>query len=81
MVDRDVEEALDGRGVQGIDGLCALVTEFAARAGLATRLSALRVEADKLPQLAADAAKQWTGTFNPRKVGEAELLALYQAAL
>lgn len=72
---------IDGRGVHGIDGLCELVTEFAARAGLATRLRDLRVDADKLPQLAVDAAKQWTGTFNPRKVGEAELLALYRAAL
>ena len=31
-------------------------------------------------ELAADAAKQWTGGFNPRKVGEAELLTLYEAA-
>ncbi len=72
---------IDGRGVQGIEGLCALVTEFAARAGLATRLRDLKVEPAKLPQLATDAAKQWTGTFNPRKVGEAELLALYEAAM
>ncbi len=33
-----------------------------------------------LPELAALAAKQWTATFNPRPVGEAELLAIYRSA-
>ncbi|MER3415911.1 MAG: alcohol dehydrogenase [Gemmataceae bacterium] len=37
------------------------------------------VEAD-LPLLASWAAEQWTAQFNPRPVGDAELLALYQAA-
>ena len=35
----------------------------------------------QLPELAKIAAKQWTATFNPRKVGEAELLEIYRAAL
>jgi alcohol dehydrogenase len=65
---------------RGTDGLAELITEFATKAELASRLSDCGVEREKLPQLAADAAKQWTGGFNPRKVGEAELLALYQAA-
>jgi hypothetical protein len=30
--------------------------------------------------MARIAATQWTATFNPRKVGEAELLSIYQAA-
>jgi hypothetical protein len=30
--------------------------------------------------LAEAAAKQWTGTFNPRQVGVAELLRLYEDA-
>ena len=33
-----------------------------------------------LPELAAIAAQQWTATFNPRAVGEAELLAIYRRA-
>ena len=33
----------------------------------ASGLSECGVERDKLPQLAAEAAKQWTGGFNPRK--------------
>ena len=35
----------------------------------------------KLPELAKMAATQWTATFNPRKVGEDELLAIYRTAL
>jgi alcohol dehydrogenase len=53
---------------------------MSAEAGLAGRLADLGVEHPKLPDLAADAAKQWTGTFNPRKVGPGELLDLYRAA-
>jgi alcohol dehydrogenase class IV len=38
------------------------------------------VERVRLPELASEAAKQWTSRFNPRKVEEADLLALYEAA-
>jgi alcohol dehydrogenase len=33
-----------------------------------------------LPDLAKAAAKEWTGTFNPRPVAETELLEIYEAA-
>jgi len=33
-----------------------------------------------LPDLAALAAKEWTGTFNPRPVGESDFLGIYQDA-
>jgi alcohol dehydrogenase len=39
------------------------------------------VPESKLPELAAMAATQWTAQFNPRKVGEAELLAIYRMAI
>lgn len=61
--------------------LADFVRELVAHAGLATRLEEMNVDAALLPTLAADAAKQWTGTFNPREVGEAELLSLYQDAM
>jgi alcohol dehydrogenase len=64
----------------GPEGLAAFIAQMSAAAGLTDRLSAAGVEEAKLPQLAEDAAKQWTGTFNPRKVGAAELLELYRAA-
>ena len=65
----------------GADGLAQFVTQLADHAGLATRLSQRGVQPDKLPELAADAAKQWTGTFNPRAVETQDWLELYQAAL
>lgn len=39
------------------------------------------VEKARIRELAAEAAKQWTATFNPRPVTEADCAALYKAAL
>ncbi len=38
------------------------------------------VPREKLPELAAQAAEQWTGTFNPRPVNREILVKLYEAA-
>jgi alcohol dehydrogenase len=38
------------------------------------------VEKSALPALAAEAARQWTATVNPRRAGEAEFRQLYEAA-
>ncbi|HEX4129514.1 MAG TPA: iron-containing alcohol dehydrogenase [Pirellulales bacterium] len=65
---------------RGPEGLAELIASLADRAGLPGRLSECEVERQRLPELAAAAAKQWTAGFNPRKVGEADLLALYEAA-
>lgn len=48
---------------------------------LPRRLSDVGVAESKLPELAKMAATQWTAQFNPRKVGEAELLQIYRMAL
>lgn len=64
----------------GPSGLADFLLQMADTAGLAGRLSACGVEEQKLPTLAADAAKQWTGTFNPRPLTTDDLLALYRAA-
>ena len=69
-----------GNSHRGAEGLSRFLTGLIESAGLATRLAEIGVSESKLPQLATEAAKQWTATFNPRKVGEAELLALYRAA-
>lgn len=52
------------------------------RAGLARHLSDLVPPATKvdITNLAAAAASQWTGTFNPRPCGPAELAELYRLA-
>ena len=65
---------------EGSGGLADFVTELVRQAGLEVQLEKLGVEKTKLPTLAEDAAKQWTGTFNPRSVGPSELLQLYEAA-
>jgi alcohol dehydrogenase len=64
----------------GPEGLASFVENLVSRAGLPGRLSECGVERSRLPELAAAAAKQWTGGFNPRKVGEAELLEIYESA-
>lgn len=48
---------------------------------LPRRLSEVGASEKMIGQLAEFAAKQWTATFNPRKVGEAEFRALFDAAL
>ncbi|MBI3838504.1 MAG: iron-containing alcohol dehydrogenase [Planctomycetia bacterium] len=82
---RDLLEGTGGANgfpdpASGFEGLADFVADLAAQAGLASRLSECGVDQTKLPELASEAAKQWTGGFNPRRVGEAELLALYEAA-
>ena len=62
------------------EDLAKYVTELVGMAQLATKLADKEVSSDKLPQLAADAAKQWTGTFNPGPVKAAELLEIYKLA-
>ena len=64
----------------GAAGLADFVADLASRAGLPTRLSESGIEREKLPQMAAEAATQWTGKHNPRSVGEPELLSIYEAA-
>jgi len=64
----------------GFEGLAQFVGKLARRAGLHTRLSECGVERNDLGRLATEAAKQWTGGFNPRPVDEAALLRLYEAA-
>ena len=64
----------------GAEGLAQFVTELVAAAGMKVDLKSLGVENSRLPELADAAAKQWTGTFNPRKVNAKALLGLYENA-
>jgi alcohol dehydrogenase len=47
---------------------------------LAATLSASGIDRRRLPELAADAAQQWTATFNPVSISESDFLALYEKA-
>ena len=64
----------------GPEGLARFVADLSRRAGLASRLSECGVTEESLGEMAALAAKQWTGTFNPRPVTSDDLLALYRRA-
>lgn len=64
----------------GSAGLAHFLAEAAEAAGLAVRLRDQGVERDRLPELAADALKQWTGSFNPVELTAADYEAMYEAA-
>ena len=51
-----------------------------AQAGLATSLRSEGVDFDRLPDLAAAAAKQWTGSFNPVEISVDGFRRLYEQA-
>lgn len=54
--------------------------ELAAAGGLGKNLSAAGIEAEALPRLADEAARQWTGGFNPRPFDQAGALEIYERA-
>ena len=62
------------------EAMAQRVTEWMRAADLPVSLLECGVSATILPLLADEASRQWTAQFNPRPVGEADLLALYVAA-
>jgi alcohol dehydrogenase len=61
--------------------LAAHLAALAEQAGLPGRLGDCGVERASIPQMAAEAAQQWTGQFNPRPVDEQALRQLYEGAM
>ncbi|MDE2999737.1 MAG: iron-containing alcohol dehydrogenase [Gemmatimonadota bacterium] len=61
-----------------VDALAERVVQFRRAANLPGCLGELGVERNRLGEMAAAAATQWTGTFNPRPAREADFLALYE---
>lgn len=57
------------------------LTELTGNAGLPTTLRECGVAAEMIPVMAAEAAQQWTGKFNPRQAAEPEYRDLYERAL
>ena len=75
--------AAGSNGVSATEKVEQLIGQLAAlreAAGIPARLRDIDVPEDMLETLAGQAAEQWTGNFNPRKVGPEELLSIYQAA-
>ena len=69
------------RDQDAAETLALRLEDLASAGGLALKLSESGVEAGHLPELAAQAAQQWTGTFNPRTLDAAGALEIYQAAM
>ena len=69
------------------DGLDACVAALVARietllnlAGIPRSLADAGVDVTQIPQLAAEAARQWTVNFNPRPLTSDDFVALYRAS-
>jgi len=62
------------------DELADRLGAWAQQGKLANRLAQLQVDRGQLKDLAFEAAKQWTASFNPRPVTAAELHLLYEQA-
>jgi alcohol dehydrogenase len=68
------------RDEDAAEALARRLEDLARTASLALTLRETGVEAADLPALAAQAAQQWTGGFNPRPLDTAGALEIYTAA-
>ncbi|MFM8804253.1 MAG: iron-containing alcohol dehydrogenase [Planctomycetia bacterium] len=75
---RDI--GIDAVNEEAGERLAAWLSLLLAAGGLETSLTGLGVAARDLPSVAAAAATQWTGGFNPRPVSVAAFAGLYEAA-
>jgi alcohol dehydrogenase len=69
------------RDVDAAESLARRLEDLALAAALPAKLSDTGVAESSLPELAALAAEQWTGTFNPRPFDATGALEIYRAAL
>jgi alcohol dehydrogenase len=71
---------LVGNRRAGADALADFLTMARQEAGLAGSLQSCQVPHNRLSELAAEAAQQWTGNFNPVPLAVAEFQQLYERA-
>jgi alcohol dehydrogenase len=67
-------------GEQPGERLASRLETLARAGGLSASLREVGVESEALAALSGEAAKQWTGTFNPRPFDASAALALYKQA-
>ena len=79
-VSRNAEAAKFECGIASLS-LAKFITHLVAACGLHTSLEHLQVPEGSLAQLAEDATKQWTGTFNPREMTVDDFQQLYRNAM
>ena len=68
------------RDEDAAESVARRLEDLAVAAGLAGTLRDNGIEEAALPELAAQAAQQWTGTFNPRPFDAAGALEIYRSA-
>ncbi len=71
-------ELAQSAGLGSVEEMIACFEETLALAQLRTPLREFGVERAQLPALAAEAAKQWTATFNPRPIAADDFMRLYE---
>ena len=59
--------------------LAVRIETFLLAAGLPRTLTSVEIPKSRLPELAANAARQWTATFNTIPAGEREMLHIYES--
>ena len=62
------------------EDLARRLEELAGAGGLRINLRSAGINESEFPTLAADAAEQWTGTFNPRPLDLQGAIEIYQCA-
>jgi alcohol dehydrogenase len=68
-------------GVPAGEKIARFIRSYQQDVGLPRSLDGIAVSDSDIELLAADAARQWTGTFNPRPVTEREFAELYREVL
>ncbi|HYF48232.1 MAG TPA: iron-containing alcohol dehydrogenase [Planctomycetota bacterium] len=65
---------------QAVDSLLERLFKLLAAAHIPESLEQCGAARSRVPELAEDAARQWTARFNPRKIGMDDFRALYESA-
>ncbi|MBO0862869.1 MAG: iron-containing alcohol dehydrogenase, partial [Chloracidobacterium sp.] len=81
VVRKSYEELANDAGLLTAEDMALRLEELVAAGNLPRSLNALDIPENALPKLAEEAAKQWTGGFNPRDWSVEGATEVYQAAL
>jgi alcohol dehydrogenase len=81
VVRKSYEELANEAGLRTAEDLARRLEELATSGDLPRGLGALEIPKAALPTLAEEAAKQWTGGFNPRDWSVEGAMEVYEKAL
>ncbi|MGO9114950.1 MAG: iron-containing alcohol dehydrogenase [Thermoguttaceae bacterium] len=74
-------DSQSANGTPAGEKIARFIRSYQQTAGLPRSLAGIEISNGDIELLAADAAKQWTGTFNPRPVSEQDFAELYREVL